>query len=176
MIKGMLRAMAPLGLFLGLLPLVAYSDELKTELLFEMTVNLDPPQLVGNTPSGGRRILYVKGGTFSGPKVKGEVLPGGGDWILVRSDGVFVLDGRLTLRTDDGQLIYLSFSGLFDAPPEVLQRMQKGEAVDPSEYYFRTTPVFEAAGEKTKWLNRVLGVAVGRRTATSVLYSVYVIR
>ena len=176
MIKGLLRAMAPLGLFLGLLTLVANSDELKTELLFEMTVNLDPAQAVGNTPLGGRRILYAKGGTFAGPKVKGEVLPGGGDWILVRSDGVFVLNVRLTLRTDDGQLIYVSFPGIFDAPPEVFQRMQKGETVDPSEYYFRTTPVFETAGEKYKWLNRVLGVAVGRRTATSVLYTVYAIR
>ena len=141
-----------------------------------MTINLDPPQVVGNTPAGGRRILYVKGGTFSGPKVKGEVLPGGGDWILVRSDGVFVLNVRLTLRTDDGQLIYVSFPGIFDAPPEVFQRMQKGEVVDPSEYYFRTTPVFETAGEKYKWLNRVLGVAVGRRAATSVVYTVYAIR
>ena len=89
---------------------------------------------------------------------------------------MFVLNGRLTLRTDDGQLIYVSFPGIFDAPPEVFQRMQKRETVDPSEYYFRTTPVFETAGEKYKWLNRVLGVAVGKRTATSVLYTVYVIR
>lgn len=150
--------------------------ELKTELLLELTAELEPAQLVGQTPSGARLIFYAKGGSFIGPKLKGEVLPGGGDWALYRPDGVMLLDVRATLRTDDSALIYISYRGIFDVAPDILQRIQKGEDVDPSEYYFRTTPVFETSAEQYLWLNRIVSVGVGRRTPTGVNYTIYAVR
>jgi Protein of unknown function (DUF3237) len=150
--------------------------ELKTELLLELTAELEPAQLVGQTPSGARLIFYVKGGSFIGPKLKGEVLPGGGDWALYRPDGVILLDVRATLRTDDSALIYISYRGIFDVAPDILQRIQKGEDVDPSEYYFRTTPVFETSAERYRWLNRIVSVGVGRRTPTGVNYTIYAVQ
>ena len=103
----------------------------------------------------------MKGGTFEGPRLKGEVLPGGGDCLVFRPDGAGELDVRATLRTDDGHLIYTYYRGIIQASPEVTQRVAQGESVDRSEYYFRTAPVYETASEKYSWLNRIVAVAVG---------------
>ncbi|MDD5169684.1 MAG: DUF3237 domain-containing protein [Syntrophales bacterium] len=149
--------------------------ELKTELLCEMSATLGEAQELGATPHGNRRIALVTGGTFVGPKLKGDVLPGGGDWLRVRPDGASELDVRITLRTDDGHLIYVSYRGIVSVPPEVMQRLARGEEVDPSEIYFRTTPVFETGSEKYGWLNRIVAVGVGKRTPTAVEYTVYAI-
>ncbi|HEV2055599.1 MAG TPA: DUF3237 domain-containing protein [Methylomirabilota bacterium] len=149
--------------------------DLKTELLCEMSADLEEPQDIGTTPYGNRRIISVTGGSFAGPRLKGEVLPGGGDWLLIRPDGVRQLDVRATLRTDDGHLIYVSYRGIADISPAVFQRLLRGEAVDPAEYYFRTTPVFETGSEKYGWLNRIVTVGVGTRTPTGVGYIVYAI-
>jgi hypothetical protein len=99
-------------------PLGSDVPGLRAELLFEMSVDLvDEAQVVGATPHGLRRIRYIKGGTFAGPKLAGEVLPGGADWLLVRSDGAREIDVRVTLRTDDGDLIYAISRGIFDVSP-----------------------------------------------------------
>ena len=150
--------------------------DLNTEFLFEVSVDLEEPQEVGATPHGNRRIYYVKSGTVEGPKLKGEVLPGGGDWLLLRPDGAGELDVRGTLRTDDGHLIYSYYRGILHVPPEALQRALQGEALDPSEYYFRTAPLFETASDKYAWLNRILAVGIGRRMPGQVGYAVYAIR
>jgi hypothetical protein len=148
---------------------------LYTEFLYEVSVDLETPQNVGATPHGNRQIFYVKGGTFEGPKLKGEVLPGGGDWFMFRPDGAGELDVRATVRTDDGHLIYTYYRGILDAPPGVLQRIAAGEPVDPSEYYFRTAPCFETASEKYGWLNRIVAVGVGRVKPNWVGYTVYAV-
>ena len=101
--------------------------------------------MLGDTPLGTRRILYMKGGSFSGPRLRGRILPGGGDWVLLRRDGVAQLDIRLTLRTDDEELIYVSCDGIFDIAPDARKRILQGEELDPSEYYFRTSFTFETA-------------------------------
>ena len=150
-------------------------DGLATELLFEMSMVLEPIQAVGATPNGDRRIRYVKGGSFSGPELRGEVLPGGGDWLLLRPDGARTLDVRLTLRTDDGHLIYIVSRGILHVSPETFQRLAAGEEVDPAEYYFRTTPLFETAAEKLDWLNRIVAVSVGRLSATTAVQTIYAV-
>jgi hypothetical protein len=152
--------------------------EVQTELLFEMSIALDfdTVQQLGATPRGTRGIGYIKGGTFAGPQLRGAVLPGGGDWLLIRADGVREPDVRLTLRTDDGDLLYMSYRGIFHIAPEVLQRARRGEVVDPSEYYLRTTPVFETGSEKYGWLNRIVAVGIGKPTPPGISYTVYAIR
>lgn len=149
----------------------------QTELLFEMLVELDreTAQRVGATSRGTRQIGYIKGGTFEGPQLKGEVLPGGGDWLLIRPDGVREPDVRLTLRTEDGHLIYMAYRGIFRIAPELLERIRQGEVVDPSAYYLRTTPIFETAAEKYGWLNQIVAVGIGIRTPTGLRYTVYTI-
>ena len=108
-----------------------------------ITVHVDPPLLVGQTPLGERRIINITGGHFTGEKLRGVVLPGGADWQLVRPDGAALLEAKYTLRTDDGALIYVTNRGIRHGPPEVLARIAQGELVDPARYYFRAAPSFE---------------------------------
>jgi hypothetical protein len=150
-------------------------SRLASELLVEITSGWGAAHAVGATPNGDRRIRYLDGGTFRGPRLEGEVLPGGGDWVLLRPDGTRTLDVRATLRTDDGHLIYLVSRGIFDVAPATFERLLAGEEVDPSEYYLRLTPVFETASEPYGWLNRLVAVSVGRFTATAVHQVVYAV-
>jgi Protein of unknown function (DUF3237) len=147
---------------------------LRSEFLLQIVGELDDPQNVGETPLGVRRIFCMNGGSFS-PRLAGEVLPGGGDWVLTRRDGVSQLDIRMTLRTDDKELIYVSCKGILDMAPEVRERILGGEIVDSAEYYFRTALVFETATEKHSWLNRLIAAGVGRRTAAGMVTDVFVI-
>ena len=105
--------------------------------------------------------------------MKGRVLDGGGDWLLLRRDGVLQLDVRQTLETDDKQHIYMTYRGYRHGPKDVIDRLNRGEAVDPSLYYFRTTPWFETASEKYAWLNGICAVATGARLASGPTYHVF---
>jgi hypothetical protein len=147
----------------------------KTEFLMQLRADLEEPQIVGDTPVGGRRIFYVKSGSFAGPRLRGDVLPGGGDWVVVRRDGVSQLDVRITLRTEDGSLVFVSYRGLADISPDIRTRISKGEDIPPSRYYFRITPTFETASEKLAWLNRLVAIGVGKRTAKGVVYDIFAI-
>ena len=91
------------------------------------------------------------------------MLPGGGDWTLLRGDGVLELDLRVTLETDDGALIHMTSFGLRHGLPDVIAALARGEHVDPDTYYFRTTPRFETGHPKYAFLNRLVAVASGDR-------------
>ncbi len=141
--------------------------------LYTSRIQADPPILVGHTHHGERRIIHITGGAFAGPRLSGKVLPGGADWQIVRADGVVELEARYTLETDDGALIYVVNRGIRRGPREVMDRLAKGEKVDPREYYFRTTPTFEAAAPKYAWLNRLITIATGERHIDEVIITVY---
>ena len=128
-----------------------------------MTVRIAaaPPQKLGTVPHGIRSIVPVTGGDFDGPRLRGKILPGGGDWLLLRSDGVLELDLRITLETDDHALIYMTFQGVRHGPPDAIAALGRGEAVDPASYYFRTVPRFETSSEKYAFLNRIIAVGAG---------------
>ncbi len=84
---------------------------LRSEPLYRMTLEVGAPFDIGAGPRGQRLVIPFKGGRFEGPKLRGEVLVTGGDWLLHRADGVFELDVRRTLRTDDGHHIYAAYRG-----------------------------------------------------------------
>ena len=149
--------------------------ELKTELLCALKINVGKTQNLGETPRGNRRIVPVTGGSFTGPKLKGDILPGGGDWLIIRPDGATELDVRIVLCTDDGHLIYVSYRGIIYVSPAVKQRISNGESVDPSDIYFRTTPIFETGSEKYGWLNRIVAVGTGKRTSTGIEYAIFAV-
>ena len=150
--------------------------ELRSEFLLQLSVEFGEEQVLGDTPLGTRRILHASGGAFFGPLLRGQVLRGGGDWVLARRDGVAQLDIRFALRTDDGELIYSIAEGISDIAPALRRRILQGEDVDPSEYYFRTALKFQTGAQKYVWLNRLLAVGVGRRTATGMATEVFAVR
>jgi hypothetical protein len=127
---------------------------LKSEFLMDIVLDVAAPQNLGT-----RLIVPVTGGTFEGPKLKGTALPGA-DWILVRPDGISELNVRVTLRTDDDQLIYLTYRGLRFTP--------KG-----GELYWRTTPIFETGSAKYDWLTKIIAVGVGKNVPGKAAYSIY---
>jgi hypothetical protein len=148
-------------------------QELRLQHLCTLDIMVGRMQAIGAGPQGERRIAEVTGGTFQGPRLNGRILPGGADWILVRSDGVTQLDVRVTLETNDGALIYLSYRGLRHGPPEVMEKLARGETVSPSDYYFRTTPVFETGAPAYLWLNKIIAVGTGDRRPTGPVYTIY---
>jgi hypothetical protein len=93
--------------------------------------------------------------------------------MLVRPDGVAQIDCRVTLQTDDGVMIFMRYGGYRHGPKEVMDRLARGEAVDPTDYYFRIAPLFETGSGKYAWLNKIIAVGTGQRLANGPIYYVY---
>jgi len=148
-------------------------------LLYRDEIEVAPPQLLGLTPAGERRIYPILGGRFDGERMSGRILPGGADWQIVREvapDCIEMrVEARFTMETRDGALIYVQNQGIRRATPEQVGRMMGGEAVDPATYYFRMTPRFETSDARYDWLNGVMAVASGMRSPERVVYDVYAV-
>lgn len=149
---------------------------LRLEPLCRAVVSLAPAQEIGATPLGQRRVIPITGGTVSGARLSGEILPGGADWQIIRADGVAYLDARYTIRTVDGALVYVSNRGYRHGPPEVIERLARGETIDASLYYMRTTPWFETGDTRYAWLNRTVCVGSGQRLAGAVDIDFYAVK
>ena len=152
-------------------------SDLKTEFLCTVTAYVDWRQVIdlGVTPHGIRQIVYIKGGTFEGPKIKGVVLPGGGDWFVRRADQMVEVDVRCGLRTNDNHLIYCCLRGINEMTAEVAIKAITGQSVDSSKYYFRVTTVIETGSKKYDWLNRIVAVGVGDLIPAGVEYKIYTV-
>ena len=148
---------------------------LEARPLLAMRLQVDGPTTLGRGPAHDRRIGVITGGTFDGPHegLSGKVLPGGSDWQTVRTDGTWTLDVRLVLETEGGDLVGVTYGGYRRGPPETLARLARGEPVEPSEYYFRSTPLFETASERFAWLNGIVAVGIGHRFPDGPVYSLF---
>ncbi len=152
-------------------------SDLETEFLCTVVAHVDWRNVIdlGTTPHGIRQIVYIKGGTFEGPKIKGVVLPGGGDWFVRRADQMVELDVRCVLRTDDNHLIYCCLKGINEMTAEVAIKAITGESIDSSKYYFRVTTVTETGSKKYDWLNRIVAVGVGNLMPAGVEYKIFMV-
>ena len=147
--------------------------EVRTRSLFVMRLDVRPLQIIGNASGAYRRVGVVAGGAFEGERLSGTVLDGGADWQNVRTDGSVTLDVRLVLKTADDALIGMTYRGFRHGPAPVIERLNRGDAVDASEYYFRTAAFFETSSAKYGWLNRIVAVATGHRPPAGLLYEVF---
>ena len=120
-------------------------DAINSRPLMVLRLETAATQEIGSTPQGALTIFPVIGGSFEGERLRGRVLPGGGDWVRARGDGILILDLRVTLETDDGGLIHMTFRGVRD----------------DANGYFRTVPRFETATPKYAFLNRLLAIGIG---------------
>lgn len=143
------------------------------EFIFEARVTVDAPLDLGDVAKGGRRIVPITGGDFSGPRIRGNVVPGGADWQVLRHDGVAELEARYTLRSDDGALIYVRNHALRHGPPEVIAALAAGRPVDPASYYFRGTVFFETSASQYTWLTKHFVVCSGEREPANVKVKFY---
>jgi hypothetical protein len=149
---------------------------LTSDFLFRMALTTGAPQMVGTARNGELRVIPVTGGTLEGPRFNGEVLPGtAADWLRVDPDGTAHMDVRLTLKAASGGLVYMHYSGIRTGAPEVLARLNSGQAVDPADYYFRVAIRFETGAADLAWMNKVIAVGVGQRPPSGPTYDVYAI-
>lgn len=153
--------------------LPAVLKTVRTRPLFVMRLDVKKLQIVGETPTGYRRVGVVPGGIFEGERLSGEVLDGGSDWQALAEDGATSLDVRLVLKTHDDVLIGMKYKGIRYGSPEVLKRIDSGEVVDPESYYFRILPVFETSGPAYLWLNHLVAVGIGHRRSDGPVYSIF---
>ncbi len=135
---------------------------MELEPLFEITAEVAPPIVISDTPDGTRVIVHITGGKFEGARLKGTLLASGGDWFLMRADGVGVIDVRLALQTDDGENIYMTYTG-------------RGRMGATGLTGISTAPTFAASTKgKYAWLNSVQAFAEGETTLSGVKYKLYV--
>lgn len=141
-------------------------DSLPAEYIGTLSANTNDVErpVVAGGPLGTKVAVTVSGGAFVGPKINATTPEGvaGGDWLTILANGTFSLDVRLSLRTDDGAEIYVTYTG-FGTPGE------DGAAS------IRTSPRFETGDERYSWLNGLFCVALGATTPAGVEYDVYAI-
>ncbi|MBC2669575.1 DUF3237 domain-containing protein [Novosphingobium piscinae] len=146
------------------------------EYAFTVTAEVAPAIEQGTVDGGRKRFIAITGGKVEGPMMSGSVLPGGGDWQVIEANGVTRVEARYFLRTVNGTVVEVTNPGVRVASPEVIERLSRGEVVDPSLYYFRTTPNFKVADGPYDWLRRHAFVARGVRQPDKVLIDFYVVK
>jgi Protein of unknown function (DUF3237) len=141
--------------------------------LFRISAEVGDVRSLGAAPPGERRVVPILGGIFEGKELGGEVLAGGADWQWRWADGTLAIDAHYALRERRGALIEVRSQGLRAGPPEVLERLARGEAVPAGDYYFRTVLRFTTGDAPLGWLNRIIGIATAARHARRVELDVY---
>ena len=149
------------------------SETLELAHLFDIHFVIGAIHTVGVTPKGQRVIADLGGGTFEGERLRGRILPSGGDWGLFMPDGTLRIDGRCCFETDDGTIVYGIYKGRWKITPETLARLGEPGNVDPSEYTLRITFEFETTTGKYDWLNHIMAIAAGRRVEDGIAYRVF---
>jgi hypothetical protein len=129
----------------------------------DLVVRIAEPIEIGRISGNLRRMIPIAGGEALGPRIRGKVLPGGADYQIMRADGITDLHARYLIETGDRQLIYVENSGVRYGPPQLMEKLRRGEVVDPALIYFRTTPRFETGAPGCEWLMRNLFLCSGAR-------------
>jgi hypothetical protein len=145
---------------------------IRTRPLFVLREAVPPVIVIGQTPNAFRRIGVIQGGSFEGERLSGEVVTGN-DWQAVRTDSCIKLDVRLVLKTTDGKLIVMTYTCLRAGPPNIIEKLDKGEEVDPGSYYFRMNPMFETSSRKYDWMNRIIAVGTRVRLPDGPVYTIF---
>ncbi len=139
----------------------------------DLSVIVGDPIDVGDTGAGVRRVIPILGGEVTGPRIKGHVMQGGADYQILRKDGVTELHARYVLECENGAKIYVKHSGLRHGPPDAMERLRRGEPVDPKLIYFRATPRFETSDKNYNWLTRHIFICDGIRRPNRVELAFY---
>jgi hypothetical protein len=146
---------------------------LETKYVFTITANIGPVTSAGEIGSGARRIIPITGGEVKGEGINGKVCPFGADFQIIRPNELIELEARYAFETDDGAVVYVENKGLRFGPIDLLQKLKRGEPVDPTLIYFRTVPKFETGAAKYRWLMENLFIGSAARHADRVVIDVH---
>ncbi|GKQ53324.1 DUF3237 domain-containing protein [Bradyrhizobium sp. Ce-3] len=149
------------------------TPELQTRYVFTITARIAEVTSVGDIGSGVRRIIPIVGGEVKGEGINGKVLPFGADFQIIRPNELIELEAKYAFETDDGAVVYVENKGIRFGPVELLQKLKRGEPVDPKLIYFRTVPKFETGAENYRWLMQHIFIGSAARHADRVVIDVH---
>jgi hypothetical protein len=146
---------------------------LQTRYVFSLVIKIGAPILAGDFGHGVRRIIPILGGEVRGEGIKGTIFPCGADFQTIRPNGLTELEAKYAFEMDDGAIVYIENIGIRFGPKQLLDRIARGESVDPALIYFRSVPKFETGAEKYRWLMESLFIGVGARHPDRVVIDVH---
>lgn len=146
---------------------------LATKYVFSLSIKVGTPIVAGDLGYGIRRVIPVLGGTVQGEGIKGTIHSGGADFQVIRPDGFTELEAKYAFELDDGAVVYIENIGVRFGPKDALDRIARGEAVDPALIYFRSVPKFETGHPRYRWLMQNLFIGVGARHPDRVELAVH---
>jgi hypothetical protein len=146
---------------------------LQTRYVFSLVIQIGAPIVAGDFGHGVRRIVPILGGEVRGEGINGTIFPCGADFQTIRPNGLTELEAKYAFEMDDGAIVYIENIGIRFGPKELLDRIAKGESVDPALIYFRSVPKFETGAEKYRWLMENLFIGVGARHPDRVIIDVH---
>ena len=146
---------------------------LETRYVFTITARIGEVTTAGEIGHGVRRIIPITGGEVRGEGISGKVLPFGADFQIIRPNELIELEAKYAFETDDGAVVYVENKGIRFGPLDLLQKLKRGEPVDPKLIYFRTVPRFETGSEKYRWLMESLFIGSAARHADRVVVGVH---
>ena len=147
--------------------------QLETRYVFTLTVRIGEVTSAGETGHGVRRIIPILGGEVRGEGVNGKICAFGADFQIIRPNELIELEAKYAFETDDGATVYVENKGLRFGPVDLLQKLKRGEPVDPKLIYFRTVPKFETGHENYRWLMENLFIGSAARHADRVVIDVH---
>jgi hypothetical protein len=151
----------------------AMTPVLQTKYVFTITAWIGGVKSAGEIGHGVRRIIPIVGGEVSGEGVNGKVCAFGADFQIIRPNELIELEAKYAFETDDGAVVYVENRGIRFGPLDLLEKLKRGEPVDPKLIYFRTVPKFETGHEKYRWLMENLFIGSAARHADRVVIDVH---
>jgi hypothetical protein len=146
---------------------------LQTRYVFSLVIQIGAPIVAGDFGHGVRRMIPILGGEVRGEGINGTIFSCGADFQTIRPNGLTELEAKYAFEMDDGAIVYIENVGIRFGPKQLLDRIAKGESVDPALIYFRSVPKFETGAEKYRWLMENLFIGVGARHPDRVVIDVH---
>ena len=151
------------------------TPQLQTRYVFTIAANIGEVTSAGDIGTGVRRIIPITGGEVKGEGINGKVCPFGADFQIIRPNELIELEAKYAFETDDGAVVYVENKGIRFGPVDLLQKLKRGEPVDPKLIYFRTVPKFETGAENYRWLMEHIFIGSAARHADRVVIDVHMV-
>lgn len=150
---------------------------LTTKHVFKLTIRVAKPIEAGDYGYGARRVIPIEGGDLqgkvNGEGVRGTIMAGGADYQVIRPNGFTELEAKYAIQLDDGAVVYIENIGVRFGPADALEKIRRGETVDPALIYFRSVPRFETGTPRWRWLMEHVFVGSGARFPDRVELDVF---